>query len=493
MHRLAPQLSSSSTLSLVPPGSISQASIASNSSQDPWGALHVHVLPLFNGEPLRIPIEDLNTLVKRHIQTVVTSTPNRALNMLEGDAAELIAAGMVTLNAKLRGVHDAKLIARVVETWNFFWDQVLTYVEGVLLPLQTHPLLSSLYRTPKSHRAKSPNRQNSSNSSSKSEHTSSQIDVRTIALRSFRDSVIVPLTNRLLEQFRLDSMSETIHQPRLQQMLLVLASQSENRSTTFSLAPPDPNASPSAAAIDDLLRALRGTRQPERTGLFKNNAAFPVRAPSFLSGGLPRDRRGRVAHKHRSKPSTLSLSLNNDDNVSGDETPRIGQSYDAEHRRRVELLDSLKSPDVESSAGPRASGGWGLGAGKVDKTVDYEEEEELDQGQVQVELNATATAPETDKPNPKNVAGGLKATINNPHTSDSAKESAEERLTDMQGELGSADAADTGKNTGNVIGGYKATISNPKTSEGAKEHAREKLQNYQKEGDLNDPDFIPED
>lgn len=393
MHRLAPQLSSSSTMSLVSSGSVSQASLASTNSQDPWGALHVHVLPLFNGEPLRIPIEDLNTLVKRHIQTVVTSMPNRALNKLEGDAEDLIAAGMVTLNAKLMGVHDLKLIARVVETWNFFWDQVLTYVEGVLLPLQTHPLLSSLYRTPKPHRAKSPNRQNSSNSSSKSEHTSSHIDVRTIALRSFRDRVIVPLASRLLEQIRLENISETIHQPRLQQMLLVLASQSENRSTTFSLAPPDPNASPSAAAIDDLLRSLRDPRQPERTGLFKNNGAFPVRAPSFLSGGLPRDRRGRVAHKHRSKPSALILGLNDENYISGDETPRMGHSYDAEHMRRVELLDSLKSPDVESSAGPRASGGWGLGAGQVDKTIDYDEEGELDQGQ----LNITSTAPETGR------------------------------------------------------------------------------------------------
>jgi 16S rRNA C1402 (ribose-2'-O) methylase RsmI len=78
------------------------------------------------------PREDLNSLVKRHIQTVVTSTPHRALNMLETDAAELIASGMVTLNAKLMGIHESKLIARVVETWNFFWDQVLTYVEGVI-------------------------------------------------------------------------------------------------------------------------------------------------------------------------------------------------------------------------------------------------------------------------------------------------------------------------------------------------------------------------
>lgn len=180
--------------------------------------------------------EDLNALVKRHIQTVVTSMPSRALNKLESDAADLIAAGMVTLNAKLMGVHDTKLIARVVETWNFFWDQVLTYVEGVsdkqlstflscslikcqvLLPLQTHPLLSSLHRTHKSHRTKSPNRQNGCNSSAMPDHALNHIDVRTIALRSFRDCVITHLACRLLERFRLENISETFHQPRLQQM-----------------------------------------------------------------------------------------------------------------------------------------------------------------------------------------------------------------------------------------------------------------------------------
>jgi hypothetical protein len=50
---------------------------------------------------------------------------------LEKDASELIASGMVTLNAKLMGVEDDKLVGRVVEIWGFFWDQVLTYVEGV--------------------------------------------------------------------------------------------------------------------------------------------------------------------------------------------------------------------------------------------------------------------------------------------------------------------------------------------------------------------------
>ena len=49
-----------------------------------------------------------------------------------------------------------------------------------------------------------------------------------------------------------------------------------------------------------------------------------------------------MAHKHRSKISVLSLGLSDQDGISGDETPKIGHSYDSEHKRRVELLDLLK-------------------------------------------------------------------------------------------------------------------------------------------------------
>src|SRR5262249_12655126 len=146
--------------------------------------------------------------------------------------------------------------------------------------------------------------------------------------------------------------------------------------------------------------ALRSTRQ-ERPGLFNNSPAFPVRAPSFLSGGLPRDRRGRVAHKHRSKPSALSLRLEGDDSLFavGDETPRLAQSFETEHRREMQILDTLKymtshfiwslilrtstlrNPDVENLTDPK--GGWGLGAGQVEKTSDDEDEDELDQVQLQ--------------------------------------------------------------------------------------------------------------
>jgi hypothetical protein len=61
----------------------------------------------------------------------VSSSLSKAVATLEHDAAELIASGMITLNAKLAGAEDDSLIGRVVDVWTFFWDQVLTYVEGV--------------------------------------------------------------------------------------------------------------------------------------------------------------------------------------------------------------------------------------------------------------------------------------------------------------------------------------------------------------------------
>ncbi|KAH9485286.1 Target of rapamycin complex 2 subunit bit61 [Psilocybe cubensis] len=409
MHRLgslvpsalAPQLSTApsvASLSVPPSGSLSQSNASSTSSTDPWGALHVHVLPLFNGEPLRVPIEDLNILVKRHIQIVVSASPPKAIATLENDASELIASGMVTLNAKLTGVDDEKLVARVVEIWGFFWDQVLTYLEGVLLPLQTDPLLSSLYRAPKSHRTASPTRQSgtkSSISSSNSNTSTYHIDVRSVALKSFRDRVILPpfqrLYNRLSMINRQDNHQETssYQQPRLQQMLLVLSSESRHLPVTFSLTTPSPQPTAGEVAITDLLHLIHNPRtySDSRHPKFKNPHS-QARTSTFLSGALPRDRRGRVALKGKNLPDLVGLqSPGNDDYIYGEDTPRMGPSsyiVDLERDREREL-EALRSPDIESSATRASTGGWGLGAGKEEptKTGEEEEDEPLDWDQAQ--------------------------------------------------------------------------------------------------------------
>ncbi|KAK7035281.1 hypothetical protein VNI00_012048 [Paramarasmius palmivorus] len=367
-------------------------------ASDPWGALTIALLPLFNGEALRTPIEELNQLVGRHIAAVVSSSPSKTVVTLESSTMELLTSGMVTLNTKLNGVDDDKLVNRVVDRWSFFWDQVLTYVEGVLLPLQNDPLISSLYRTPK--RPSSPRRQATKGSISSLNSavaiSSHHIDVRTLALRSFRDRIILPLFQRLYG--RLSAMIKQEDGPelpaRLRQMLLVLHAQARQRPQPFSLTAPPPQPSQGEAAVNDLLRLIQSSRslrsQNNRgASSLKSREVIPSRAPSFLSGGVPRDRRGRIAMKSKSKTPSYLIAAPNDTNqadISGDETPRnaTGNVLDLESKERERFLESLRSPDVDTTtARESVGGGWGLGAGDVDNSKAEEEEELLNWEQAQ--------------------------------------------------------------------------------------------------------------
>ncbi|KAG2007172.1 hypothetical protein CC2G_014889 [Coprinopsis cinerea AmutBmut pab1-1] len=82
--------------------------------------------------------------------------------------------------------------------------------------------------------------------------------------------------------------------------------------------------------------------------------------------------------------------------------------------------------------------------------------------------------------NAGNVAGGLKASINNPNVSEQAKDNARQRLEGeyiMNEDLGDITDRESSsdKNEGNVIGGYKATLKNPRVSEEAKKKAEDVL------------------
>ncbi|KAJ8517399.1 hypothetical protein ONZ45_g5406 [Pleurotus djamor] len=117
--------------------------------------------------------------------------------------------------------------------------------------------------------------------------------------------------------------------------------------------------------------------------------------------------------------------------------------------------------------------------------------------------------------NPNNVAGGYKATISNPNTSEAAKDHARDKLAELQPEVDpNADYVDDGgedlddeelfladddlsggnavqgkhvraggnkKRHGNVVGGHKATLKNPNVGEKAKKHSEDVLRD---EGEL---------
>ncbi|KAF4464262.1 conidiation 6 [Fusarium albosuccineum] len=73
------------------------------------------------------------------------------------------------------------------------------------------------------------------------------------------------------------------------------------------------------------------------------------------------------------------------------------------------------------------------------------------------------------------VAGGHKATISNPNTSQEAKEHSKKVLEEEFSDVTKA-GDEKEKNPGNVAGGLKAAIHNPNVSDEAKESAKERLE-----------------
>jgi hypothetical protein len=78
---------------------------------------------------------------------------------------------MATLNSRLSGVPDEKLVSRLVEVWSFYFGTVVPYFEGVFLPLT---IMTS---------------------------GSDEFSVRRLVLMAFRDDVILPMGSRVEDAF----------------------------------------------------------------------------------------------------------------------------------------------------------------------------------------------------------------------------------------------------------------------------------------------------
>ncbi|KDN44425.1 hypothetical protein RSAG8_05472, partial [Rhizoctonia solani AG-8 WAC10335] len=342
-------------------------SILNSTTSDtaPYQELHVHVLPLFNSENLKLPIEELNGLVKQHIQAVISRGPSRARAVLEQDVKDLVNMGMITLNAKLQGLEEETLLTRVVQIWGFFWDQVLPYLEGVFLPLQTEKILQNLARNTKTVRPGSPGSPAHDLPGVVPLVGCPTIDVRNVVLQSFRDSIIQPIWQKLYDQ--LLAMGKDVdasaslgdRSARLQQMLLVLSSAS-SRSILLSQSSQLSPMNPGEEAVTHLLRAIlrvralassRGAqshqRLPPPPALGFGGPSAGTGAAGMLFGAAPRDRRGRIAHKEPPQRDGMVFS----DDADGDVFAPPGPRDEIEVQER-QFLDSLKSPVPQSEVGP---------------------------------------------------------------------------------------------------------------------------------------------
>jgi len=138
--------------------------------------------------------------------------------------------------------------------------------------------------------------------------------------------------------------------------------------------------------VQHLLNVVRSGATGAR--LSGQRGAYASRTLSFLSGNVPRDRRGRIAHR----PGPLSLDETGSDIEDDVVTPRLGLGVGAgigSRERERELLESLRSPDLPDAR--QSVGGWGLGTWDEGVSArekdDDDEDEQADVEQTQATVS----------------------------------------------------------------------------------------------------------
>ncbi|EWC48703.1 hypothetical protein DRE_00008 [Drechslerella stenobrocha 248] len=152
--------------------------------EEVWPLLKSRVLPLFAGEGLRTPVEDLNKLVIVHIKRQVEK---KAAILLIDDVQTLLDHGMALLDnasSSLSKLTELRLIPRLVELWNFVFSTVLPYFEAVFLPLQQEFKGIGTVLSPREARELWG-------------AADQRLDLRRMTLTSYRDTIILPLYSRL--------------------------------------------------------------------------------------------------------------------------------------------------------------------------------------------------------------------------------------------------------------------------------------------------------
>ena len=113
-------------------GNLQGFGVSNMTPDDAWDFLKAKLLIIFEGEELRMPVEDLNRLVTIHIQRCVQ---RRSPQIIVEDLEDLLLTGFHSLDQTLKAIPDDKLVPFLVETWLFVFGAILPYMQAVFLPL----------------------------------------------------------------------------------------------------------------------------------------------------------------------------------------------------------------------------------------------------------------------------------------------------------------------------------------------------------------------
>ena len=164
-------------------GNLQGFGLSNMTSDDAWDFLKAKLLIIFEGEELRMPVEDLNRLVSVHIQRCVQK---RAPSIMTEDLSDLLRTGFLSLDQTLRGIPDDRLVPYLVDMWLFVFGFVLPYMQAVFLPLD---LEFRGHGTVMNSREAAEFWGFIPDSTNGAEN---ELDVRRVILLSYRDNILLP-------------------------------------------------------------------------------------------------------------------------------------------------------------------------------------------------------------------------------------------------------------------------------------------------------------
>ena len=169
----------------------------SMSLDDAWPYLRAKLLAIFEGEDLKLPLEDFNRVVTMHLQYCIQ---RRSPNMVLDDLRDLLRTGFLSLDSKMRRGPEDRLVPALVDVWMHVYTGVTPYIQAVFLPLDQEFAGNGSLMTAEQAKdfwggviASSPVGDGSVNLAP----ASAVLDVRSLVLTSFRDVVILPRYEKL--------------------------------------------------------------------------------------------------------------------------------------------------------------------------------------------------------------------------------------------------------------------------------------------------------
>lgn len=165
--------------------------LTSMSYDDAWPFLKAKMLVVFEGEDLRLPVEDFNRIVLVHIQYCIQ---RRSPNIILDDLRDLLNTGFSSLDRALRKTPEDRVIPALVELWLFTFTSILPYMQAVFLPLDLEFAGCGTLLTPEKARDfwGGVPEGGIPGSTPHVAPASSAIDVRRLVLNAYRDIVILP-------------------------------------------------------------------------------------------------------------------------------------------------------------------------------------------------------------------------------------------------------------------------------------------------------------